>query len=214
MDYSLLGDLDESQRQAILDRCVRRRFARRQALFHHGDPSDGMHLISSGRVVVRISTPSGEEASLTVSGPGEPVGEQSLLFETGRRSASAVALEPAETMFLSRQAFDSLRDQADYLDRVLLSVLVARVLRLTDQLVEALFVPAPARVMRQVAQAATMYGDGLIPLTQEEIGSMAGTTRPTVNRALRAAQDAGLVDLARGRIRVIDAAGLRTLAGS
>jgi CRP/FNR family cyclic AMP-dependent transcriptional regulator len=212
MEYSLLGDLDEAQRQAILDRCVRRRFARRQALFHHGDASDGMHLISSGRVVVRVSTPSGEEASLTVSGPGDPVGEQSLLFEAGRRSASAVALEAVETMFLSRLAFDELRTEADYLDRVLLSVLAARVLRLTDQLVDALFVPAPARVMRQVANAADLYGDGLIPLTQEEIGSMAGTTRPTVNRALRAAQEAGVVDLARGRIRVLDVDGLRALA--
>jgi CRP-like cAMP-binding protein len=212
MEYSLLGDLDEAQRQAIIDRCVRRRFARRQALFHHGDPGDGMHLIRTGRVVVRVSTPSGEEASLTVSGPGDPVGEQSLLVAGGRRSASAVALEAVETMFLSRQAFDELRTEADYLDRVLLSVLAARVLRLTDQLVDALFVPAPARVMRQVANAADLYGDGLIPLTQEEIGSMAGTTRPTVNRALRAAQEAGVVDLARGRIRVLDADGLRAIA--
>jgi CRP-like cAMP-binding protein len=212
MEYSLLGDLDEPQRQAILGRCVRRRFARRQALFHHGDPGDGMHLIRTGRVVVRVSTPSGEEASLTVSGPGDSVGEQSLLFAGGRRSASAVALEAVETMFLSRQAFDELRTEADYLDRVLLSVLAARVLRLTDQLVDALFVPAPARVMRQVANAADLYGDGLIPLTQEEIGSMAGTTRPTVNRALRAAQEAGVVDLARGRIRVLDADGLRAIA--
>jgi CRP-like cAMP-binding protein len=212
MEYSLLGDLDEAQRQSVLGRCVRRRFARRQALFHHGDPGDGMHLITSGRVVIRVSTPSGEEASLVVSGPGESVGEQSLLFEAGRRSASAVALEAVETMFLSRRAFQTLRAEEDYLDRVLNSVLAARVARLTDQLVEALFVPAPARVMRQVANAATLYGDGLIPLTQEELGSMAGTTRPTVNRALRAAQDAGLVDLARGRIRVLDAEGLRSLA--
>lgn len=213
MDYSLLGDLDEVQRQSILGRCVRRRFARRQALFHHGDPSDGMHLITVGRVVVRVSTPSGEEASLTVSGPGDSVGEQSLLLEASRRSASAIALEAVETMFLSRVAFHELRARDGYLDRVLVSVLAARAVRLTEQLVESLFVPAPARVMRQVAHAASIYGDGSIPLTQEELGQLAGTTRPTVNRALRAAQDAGVVDLARGRIRVIDVDGLRDLAG-
>ena len=42
---------------------------------------------------------------------------------------------------------------------------------------------------------------------------MAGCTRPTVNRALRAAEEAGMVDLARRRIRVLDVAGLRRLAG-
>jgi CRP-like cAMP-binding protein len=211
VEHRLLADLDPIQRESVLNRCVRRRFVRNQALFHHGDPSDGMHLISSGRVVIRISTPSGEEASLTVSGPGESVGEQSLLFEGGKRSASALALEPVETLFLSRSAFIALRATDTYLDRVLLTVLTARVLRLTDQLVEALFVPATTRVLRRVADAAGIYGDGVIPLTQEAVASMAGTTRPTVNRVLRAAENAGVLDLSRSRIRVLDQQGLRRL---
>ncbi len=95
----------------------------------------------------------------------------------------------------------------------MVSLLTARVLRLTDQLVEALFVPAPRRVLRRVAEAAGMYGDGGIPLTQDEIASMAGCTRPTVNRALRSAEEAGLLDLARRRIRVLDVGGLREMVG-
>src|SRR5258708_5137534 len=185
MEPSLLGDLDATQSQAILARCAVRRYRRRQVIFHHGDPSDGMHVITSGRVMIRISTPSGEEACLTVSGPGEPVGEQSLLVQGGRRSASAIALEPVETSFLSRAAFEALRADGADLDRVMLKVLTARVLRLSDQLVEALFVPSSSRVLHRVADAAGLYGDGVIPLTQEEIASMAGCTRPTVNRVLR-----------------------------
>ncbi len=157
-----------------------------------------MHLIVAGRVMILVSTPAGEEACLTVSGPGDSVGEQSLLFDGGRRSASAVALEPVETMFLSGRAFAALRREDVLLDRVMIELLGKRVLRLTNQLVEALFVPATTRVLRRVADAAALYGHGVIPLTQEEIASMAGCTRPTVNRALRSAQDAGMVDLARG----------------
>jgi CRP/FNR family transcriptional regulator, cyclic AMP receptor protein len=213
MEVSLLTNLEPAQREEILRRTVRRRFTRRQVLFHHGDPGEGMHLIRSGRVMIRVSTPSGEEACLTVSGPGESVGEQSLLVEGGRRSASAVALEAVETLFLSRTAFLDLRDGDPILDRVMVALLTARVLRLTNQLVEALFVPAPTRVLRRVADAAGLYGDGGIPLTQQEIASLAGCTRPTVNRALRTAEEAGMVDLARRRIRVLDVAGLRKLAG-
>lgn len=211
MEWNLLEDLSEAQRSALVSRCQRRRYRRRQALFHHGDPSDGMHLVVSGRVVVRISAPSGEEASLTVAGPGQVVGEQSLLVEGERRSASAVALEPVETMFLSKHAFVAWRAADAHVDAVMLRVMRARVLRLTDQLVEALFLPAPDRVLRRVADAAAMYGDGLIPLTQEEVAAMAGTTRPTVNRALAGAQRAGVLSVARGRIRVTDLAGLRRL---
>ncbi|HEX4863998.1 MAG TPA: Crp/Fnr family transcriptional regulator [Acidimicrobiales bacterium] len=187
-----------------MSRCSVRRYSRREPLFVHGDPSDGMHVVRKGRVMVRISTPTGDEASLAVVGPGQSVGEQSLLLEDGKRSASAVALEAAETLFLSRAAFGALREADPTFDRVLLRLLAARVLRLTDQLIEALYVPATTRVIRRVADAASLYGDGTIPLTQEEVASMAGTTRPTVNRVLRAAQESGALDLARGRVKVLD----------
>jgi CRP-like cAMP-binding protein len=209
MELSLLAPLDPSQREKLLGQCVPRRYRRRQVIFHHGEPTDGMHLIVAGRVMIRVTTPAGEEACLTVSGPGDSVGEQSLLLDGGRRSASAIALESVETMFLSSPAFAALRRDDVLLDRVMIEVLGNRVLRLTNQLVEALFVPATTRVLRRVADAAALYGHGVIPLTQEEIASMAGCTRPTVNRALRSAQDVGMVDLARGRIRVLDIEGLR-----
>ncbi len=212
MELNLLEDLSPGERDALLAKCVRRRFARRQALFHFGDPSNGMHVVAKGRVVVRISTPTGEEASLTVIGPGQSVGEQSLLVEGGRRSASAVALEAVETLFLSRQAFLELRAEDTGFDQVMLRILAARVVRLTDQLVEALFVPATTRVLRRVIDAAALYGDGTIPLTQEELAAMAGSTRNTANRVLRAAQDAAVLEVKRGRITVLDMGGLRRLA--
>lgn len=211
MEPSLLASLSRSQHAALVQRSQPRRYARRQAIFRYGDLSDGMHLISKGRVVVRISVPSGREASLTVIGPGQSVGEQSLLVDDGRRSASAVALEPVETLFLSTAAFREWRSADRQVDEVMLQVLTARVLRLTDQLVEALFVPASTRALRKVAEVAAMYGEGAIPLTQEEVATMAGTTRPTVNRCLQGAQQAGAVDLSRGRIRVTDLATLRRL---
>jgi CRP/FNR family transcriptional regulator, cyclic AMP receptor protein len=212
MELNLLEDLAPAERDALLAKCVRRRFARRQALFHFGDPSNGMYVVTEGRVVVRISTPTGEEASLTVIGPGQSVGEQSLLVQGGRRSASAVALEPVECLFLSRQAFLELRAEDAGFDQVMLRLLAARVIRLTDQLVEALFVPATTRVLRRVIDAAVLYGDGTIPLTQEELAAMAGSTRNTANRVLRAAQDAAVLEVKRGRITVLDMGGLRRLA--
>jgi CRP/FNR family transcriptional regulator, cyclic AMP receptor protein len=212
MELNLLEDLSARERDALQAKCMPRRFARRQALFHFGDPSNGMYVVATGRVVVRISTPTGEEASLTLIGPGQSVGEQSLLVEGGRRSASAVALEPVETLFLSRQAFLELRAEDAGFDQVMLRILAARVVRLTDQLVEALFVPATTRVLRRVIDAAALYGDGTIPLTQEELAAMAGSTRNTANRVLRAAQDAALLEVKRGRITVLDMRGLRRLA--
>jgi CRP-like cAMP-binding protein len=122
-----------------------------------------------------------------------------------------VALEPAETFFLTKSAFMSLREADPTFDRILLRLLAARVLRLTDQLVEALYIPATIRVIRRIADAASLYGDGTIPLTQEEVAAMAGTTRPTVNRVLRSVQESGALDLARGKIKVLDLDVLRRM---
>jgi CRP/FNR family cyclic AMP-dependent transcriptional regulator len=73
---------------------------------------------------------------------------------------------------------------------------------------EALFVDAETRVLRRLLDLTQEYGEGLpgtvIPLTQEDIATMAGTTRPTTNRALRDAEAAGAIRTARARIEIID----------
>jgi hypothetical protein len=51
----------------------------------------------------------------------------------------------------------------------------------------------------------------LVPLTQEHLATLAGTTRPTVNRVLREMQDDGAVRLGRGRIEITDLRALRAV---
>ena len=71
----------------------------------------------------------------------------------------------------------------------------------------------PTRLARQLVALARIYpadakGRTVIPLTQDDIASMAGTTRQTVNRILNQAREEGLVDLNRGRIVILDRAGV------
>ena len=52
----------------------------------------------------------------------------------------------------------------------------------------------------------------VIPLIQEDLAALAGTSRATVNRVLRNASARGLVELQRGRTIVLDQEGLARLA--
>jgi CRP-like cAMP-binding protein len=52
-----------------------------------------------------------------------------------------------------------------------------------------------------------------IPLTQEELAELAGTSRATVNAVLGDAQTRGLVELRRGKVRIVDQVGLAARAG-
>ena len=101
----------------------------------------------------------------------------------------------------------------------LVEVLGAQVRRLSDQVIEALYVPAEKRVLRRMSELDRLYAssDGNpseIPLTQDDLATMAGTSRATVNRVLGEAEKAGLISLGRRRVTVTDAAGLAAKAGS
>jgi CRP/FNR family transcriptional regulator, cyclic AMP receptor protein len=205
MQWPLLEALGADVRREFLEHVHRRRFDRRQALFHEGDPSDGMHIVQSGWVAVRLTTPLGDVATSAVVGPTEPLGEQSLVEEGGRRSTSAITLTAVETLYLSRETFNELRARHPSVDRYLVALFDERLRRLSARLVEALYVPAPTRVMRRIAEMAETFGDDrAIPLTQEDVANLAGTTRPTVNRVIRQAENAGALRLGRGSLFIVD----------
>jgi CRP/FNR family cyclic AMP-dependent transcriptional regulator len=77
-----------------------------------------------------------------------------------RRSATILALEPAETLVLRREHFDALRDEHPTVDRFLVDLLAATVTRLSEQLLEALFVQVDKRVLRRLVALAAEYGQG------------------------------------------------------
>jgi len=210
--WSFLEGVPEEDRRRLLAATQRRRFAKREVLFHEGDLGDTLHLLDRGRVAVRSATPLGDVATLRVRGPGEVLGELALLRTESRRTATVVALERAETLSLHREAFLELRQRYPSIDEFLLTLLADEVRRLSNLLVEALYTPVETRVLRRLAALIELYRDGEgppeIPLTQEDLASMAGTSRATVNRVLGIAEKDGLLELRRGRIVVVDAEGV------
>ncbi len=186
----------------------RRRFSRGEVIFHTNDPGDAVHVIAKGRVAIRLTTPLGNVATVCVLGPGELFGEGALFSDDARRSATAVALEQVETRPLDAAEFARLRASDQRLNDFLMRALTARLRSTTDHLLEALFVPVETRVLRRLATLAEEFasgdGDVVLPLSQEDVAAMAGTTRPTANRVLRAAERDGMIALRRGQIAIVD----------
>lgn len=211
MDWDLLAPLEESERRTVLSLARRRRFARGEVVFHEGDPGGVLHLVEKGHVALRATTPLGDVAALRVLGPGSYFGEFAVLLP-GPRSATAVALDQVETLCLSDAALADLRAQDAAVDRVLMEALVAEVRRLSSALVEALFLPVNKRILRRLVDLGELFGRGStpasVPLTQEEVAQLAGTTRPTANRVLRSLEADGVVAIDRGRIQILDLARL------
>jgi CRP-like cAMP-binding protein len=212
MDEGLLAVLPETERRAVRTSMVRRAYRRDEVLFHEGDPGDQLMEIQKGRVAVRVTTALGDVVTLTVLGPGDVFGEQALLEPGPARTATAVALEPVEVLALHRDRFEDVRRRYPSVDRMLVEVLAAQVRRLSASLVEALYLPVDRRVVRRLAELAAMYDEGatpvVIPLRQDDVASLVGATRPTINRVLQQLVDDGLLTLSRGRIEIQDPDGL------
>ena len=99
------------------------------------------------------------------------------------------------------------------MDRLLAEILADEVRRLDGRLLEFLYLPADKRVLRRLLSLAKTYGNGsqsavTVPLTQDVIASMAGTSRPTTNQALRAVEQAGVIAIGRSKIQIMDLPGL------
>ncbi len=211
MEWDLLKGLPDEWVRDLLARSRRRRFARREVLFHEGDPAASLHLVAKGRVAIRVTTPLGDVATLDLLGAGSVLGEIALLAPGGVRSATAVALEPTETHTVDSTTFAELRREQPMLTDVLVALLAARVRQLNDRLLEALYVPADVRLLRRILELADVYGAD-IPLTQEDLAGLAGATRATVNRVLAREAKAGAVSLGRGRLTIADRTALERRA--
>jgi len=143
---------------------------------------------------------------LTVLGPGEAFGEPALLSQDSIRTATAVAVEGADTFSLFRRDFEEIRRSDPRVERLLVDALASRVSRLTGHLVGALHEPVEVRLARRLISLADTYrtdhGAISIPMTQEDLAALAGTTRPTANRILRELEAVGAIAITRGRIEI------------
>jgi CRP-like cAMP-binding protein len=173
-----------------------------------------LHLVVQGHFAIRITTPLGDQAMVRVFGPADYFGELAML-SPGPRRGSAVSLDGGETLSLHRDDFEELRAKRPKINEMLTDALVAEVRRLSAALIEALYVPVERRVWLRLIDLVELFGGdapAVIPLTQDDIAQLAGTTRPTANRVLRSGEEQGVLELSRGRIEVHDQAALRRLA--
>ena len=183
----------------------RRRFDRGEVVFHRDDPGDSLHRVESGRFAARVITPLGDSATVSLHGPGDVFGLLAVVGPFQRRTATVIALERAETLAIPRSAFLQLRAAYPAMRDAIEEMLAVQVAATTDRLIEALYTPVAQRVRAHLIQLAALYGDlaaadVTIPLSQEHLAGLSGTTRETVNRVLKQEQERGVVRLSRGRI--------------
>lgn len=211
MEWRLLADVPPEDVRELLTIARRRTFSRGEVVFHRGDPADSLQLIVKGRFAVRITTPLGDTALIAVHGPGDAFGELALVSAAAVRSATVSALEAGETRSVYRDDFARLQSRHPAVNGILVHLLAEQLRRANERIVEAHYVDADTRVRRRLLDLSRVYGDqgsATVPLTQEALAEMAGTSRATVNRVLREEERSGTLELRRGQTLILDEAEL------
>jgi CRP/FNR family cyclic AMP-dependent transcriptional regulator len=189
------------------------------ALCVEGDPVTHVFVLLDGWVKVMSVTADGRESVLALRGAGDVVGETAGVT-TGVRNASMQAVGPVRALIVGYDRFSSFLDTHLGGNRAYRRVIVHR-WRDAEAMLRVHAVTSGAQrlagLLIGLAERLGGQSEGVIeialPLSQDELASLAGTSRATVARALNAWRKRGLIRTGQRRITLTDVPGLRRVAG-
>jgi CRP/FNR family cyclic AMP-dependent transcriptional regulator len=187
----LFAGADPARLAPLAGRAFLRRFAPGQVVFTEGEPSEHLYVVRRGRIRVLVQSAHGEEMTLAVLGPGETLGELSVIDEQPR-SASAEALDATELVTLPADDVRAALRADPGLLFAAAAELAGTVRRLTGSTADLVFLDLPRRLAKLLLAEARQQGAGPprveLGMSQTGLAARLGVTRQTLNRAL-----AGLV---------------------
>lgn len=211
---ALLRGLSTEELRTVSGHLHSRAFAAGAHVMTAEQRGEALYIVLSGGVKISIHESDGAEVILALLGPGDSVGEMSLVDDAGH-SADVTTLEDSVLLWMDRAAFRRCLREVPALATNLLRELSTR-LRAANLQVRALAtLDVAGRVARQLLLFADRYGqprpdgnDGVLiplPLTQRDIAQLVGATRERVNRALVSLRRRGAISTdGRHRITVHD----------
>jgi len=213
-------DLLPHEEQRVLSSLGREReYPPGAALCVEGDPVTHVFVLLDGWVKVVAVTADGRESVLALRGTGDVVGETAG-ETTGVRNATMQALVSVRALIVGYERFSSFIDTHQGGSRAYRRVIVHR-WRDAEAMLRVRAVTNGAQrlagLLLGLAERPGGQPEGVIeialPLSQDELASLAGTSRATVARALNVWRQRGLIRTGQRRITLTDVPGLRRAAG-
>jgi CRP-like cAMP-binding protein len=208
--------LDAPLQTALLQAARERPLVDGERLFSRGDPPEGLFAVVDGALRVTAVTPAGREVVLTRAEPPAWLGEIAV-FDRQPRTHDCIADGQALVLHVPLAALDALLSTTPRWWRDL-GVLVAGKLRLAFHVLEdAAAFPVVVRLARRLVHLSGGLGERLdhsrrlVTVSQDQLASMIGVSRQTVNAALKDLESRGLVRLSYGQIELVDDAALLSL---
>jgi CRP/FNR family cyclic AMP-dependent transcriptional regulator len=211
--------LSRAEQDALSGLGMRKDYSARTTVCMEGDPATHVFILRAGWVKILSATKDGREIVLALRGDGDIVGETAG-ETTGRRNATIQAIDAVQALIVGYDKFGSFLESNPGASRAYRRV-VTRKFNDADAILRIRAVTTGAqRLAALLLDLADRHGHGaegarhlVMPLTQDELASLAGTSRATVTRAFSNWRKRGWVLTGPHHITILDQAGLRKLAG-
>jgi len=213
-ETSLLRSVPEQDLKALAAVSRLRSFRRGQIVFTRGDPGETVIVVVSGRVKMSVRSADGGELTLAIIHAGGLTGEVGVV-DGGPRSADAETLEDSQLLLIPRDAVRDVCTRVPAAAQALTNSIAATLRRLTDATADLVFLDLPRRVAK-ILLSQPAGNDGIIRLrmSQEELAHQAGSTRQSVNAALRGFERRGWIEMHDRTVTVKQSAALSRFAGT
>jgi CRP-like cAMP-binding protein len=210
----LFRELDLGQLEALGAATTEQRVAVGRALFHRGDPCDGIYVIVLGRVKLALLAPAGAEKVIEILGPGQSFGE-AVMFIGRAHNLDAEALADSLLLHIRSQAIlDAVAGNPGFA-RSMLNELAQRQCRLVADIEAYTLRNATERVTGYLLEALAedrspgQPADVLLAASKSVLASRLNITREHFSRILHELSLAGLIRVSGRNIHILDPAGLR-----
>ena len=203
-------------------------FAPKQPFFSQGDPADSVFYLQKGRARVTVVSAAGKEATITLLGEGDFVGEEALATVGGKRLSTATATIACTALKIGREEMSRVIQEERDFSALFLKFLLERSMRIQADLVDQLFNSSEKRLARVLLLMAEFGkpsshtgsvdatledsdrdGQYIPKVSQEALAEMIGTTRSRVSffmnrfRKLGFIKYNGGIQVHRSRLNVI-----------
>jgi CRP/FNR family cyclic AMP-dependent transcriptional regulator len=174
------------------------KYRKDQVVFSQGDLAEAVFYIQKGKVKVTVVSDQGKEAVVALLGADEFCGEGCLAGQP-RRMATVTAMTDCTIMRLQKASIIRvLRDEPGF-SEVFISHLLARTIRVEEDLVDQLFNSSEKRLARLLLLLANFGKEGrpepiIAKISQETLAEMIGTTRSRVSFFMNKFRRLGFVD--------------------
>jgi CRP/FNR family cyclic AMP-dependent transcriptional regulator len=160
-------------------------YRKNQKVFSQGDAADSVFYIQKGKIKVTVVSEHGKEAVVAILGSDEFCGEGCLSGQP-KRMATATALTECQIMRIEKEAIIRVLHDEPRFSEMFLAHLLARTIRVEEDLVDQLFNSSEKRLARALLLLANFGKEGrpepiIAKVSQETLAEMIGTTRSRVS---------------------------------